>query len=181
MENNTVTTQEVITMASRLGFRYGTNDKGVPSLTYSTATGFVMEFPVPWMKDGGFYMLDQVSNQLNAMKNSAKLDEDVYEFLRNKANQEKINKACLDFGMIYDNTDRRFYYVVKGKAVFGVDHDYIASMVCTGKADIGHLDALLETFKETAEFESEQSAKASGKGLIKCKKGSKVDGRKKRG
>lgn len=181
MANAAVTTQEVLGMASRLGFRHGTNDRGVTVFTYSTSTGFVMEFPVPWLKAGGLYIRDQVSNQLNAMHKSAKMDEDVYNFLRVKGNQEKINKACMDYGMVYDNTDHMFYYVVDGKAVFGVDHDYIASLICTGKASIDHVSDILDTFKETAEFEYEQSVKASGAELVgKKMKGKKKDGKSRR-
>lgn len=187
MASGAVTAQEVLLMAKRLGFRYGKNDKGIPALTYSSANGFVMEFMVPWLTDNGLYVYEQVCTQLNAMKQSAMMDEEVYNFLKVKGNQERIDRACLDFGMVYDSTDRRFYYVVDGKAVFGVDHDYIASMVCTGKASIDHLDDLLKTFMETAEFEHEQSAKATGKELIgrraasTGKKGGKKEGKRKDG
>lgn len=179
MTSAAVTTQDVIGMASRMGFRHGKNEKGIPVLTYSTPTGFVMEFPVPWLKPDGLYINDQVSTQLKAMLTSAKMDEDVYNFLRDKSNQEKINKACLDYGMVYDDTDHRFYYVEKGNAVFGVDHDYIASLICTGKASIDHVKDILDTFKETAEFEHKQSIKASGQELLgKDMKGKKRNGSK---
>jgi len=181
MNSTTVSTKDVLLMASRLGFKHGKNDKGIPALTYSSANGFVMEFLVPWLKDDGTYLYDQVCTQLNAMKTSARMDEEVYDFLRNKDNQEKINRACLDFGMVYDNNDHMFYYVKGGKALFGVDHDYIASLICTGKASIDHLDDMLATFLDTSEFEHEQSAKASGKQLLEKGKKGKKGGRKKAG
>ncbi|MBR2058978.1 MAG: hypothetical protein IJ982_08735 [Fibrobacter sp.] len=78
-----------------------------------------------------------------------------------------------------DNTDHRFYYVKNGNAVFGVDHDYIASLICTGKASIDHVNDILDTVKETAEFEHAQSVKASGEELLgKTMKGKKRDGSK---
>lgn len=157
---------DVIRMATGLGFRYRKNEKNVPSLIYSTPSGFAMEFPLQWLRDDGYYSMEQVSTQLNAMLKSARLDQKVYDFLRNTANVNKINTACTEYGLVYVEKDKKFYCVENGEAVFGVDHDYIASMICTGKASVDNLRELLDTFKETAIFEREQSIKASGAGLV---------------
>lgn len=166
MSSQAVDNRAVLAMAARLGFSHGTNSKGQTVFTYSSPSGFAMEFPVPWLKPDGTYISEQVSMQLGAMMHSAKMDEQVFEFLRVKDNVERINRACLDFGMVYDEKDGRFYYVKNRKALFGVDHDYIASLICTGKASIDHLDDMLDTFRETAEYEHGQSVKASGADIV---------------
>lgn len=176
--NNAMDSKAVTAMASRLGLRRGVNDKGMQVFRYSSPSGFGMEFTVPWLKDDGYYERLQVENQLRAMLDSAKMDEKVYNYLKNEGNVKKINDACLSYGMRYDESDRRFYYVVDGKALFGVDHDYIASLICTGKATEDHLKDLLDTFKETAEFERGKTVEASGKFLLHKRK--KKNGNKKK-
>lgn len=166
MNDKAITFNEVIGMASGMGLNHAIGDKGVPTLVYSATSGFAMEFQVPWLKAGGVYIMEQVSKQLGAMKKSAKLEEDVFDFLNVPMNLKKINDACIEYGMVYDSDDRRFYYVQGAKALFGVDHNYIASLICTGKASLDHLKDLLDTFKDTAEFEREQSRKASGQSLV---------------
>ena len=166
MSNQAISTSDVLTMASRLGFRPGQNAKGQYVLNYASMSGFAMEFAVPWLKQGATYSSEQVETQLAAMMQSAKMDEKVYDFLKVKGNVEAINGACKKFGMVYDEGDGRFYYVKDGSALFGVDHDYIASLICTGKASLEHLDDMLDTFRDTAEYEYEQSLKASGSELV---------------
>ena len=156
----------VIAAATRMGFRYEKNRVGGESLVYASPVGFSMAFSLPWLNRDGVYPADQVGNQLNAMMKSARLDEQVYRFLKDESNIRKINEACTKFGMTYDEQDKKFYYVVDGSALFGVDHDYIASLVCTGKATMDKLSELLDTFKETAEHEISQIRLASGEAVV---------------
>lgn len=156
----------VLAAATRMGFRYEKNKVGGESLVYASPAGFSMAFSVPWLNRDGVYPADQVGNQLNAMMKSARMDEQVYMFLKDEANIRKINEACTKFGMTYDEKDKKFYYVVDGSAMFGVDHDYIASLVCTGKATMDKLGELLDTFKETAEHEISQIRLASGEAVV---------------
>ena len=179
MSNQAASTADILSMASRLGFRPGRNNNGQYVLTYTSLSGFAMEFAVPWLKENATYSRKQVETQLSAMMQSAKMDEKVYDFLKVKGNVDTINGACKKFGMVYDEDDGRFYYVKDGSALFGVDHDYIASLICTGKASIEHLDDMLDTFRETAEYEYEQSLKASGADIVGKKKG-KINGNGKR-
>ena len=155
----------VVSMCRRLGFEPANNGK-FPVLRYTSPTGFNLEFPAQWMKEGGTYSDEQVAMQLQAMLKSVQADEKVYTFLQDQKNVDRITKACLDFGMVYDRNDERFYYLKGHKAVFAVDHDYIASLVCSGKASMDALKELLETFLETAEFEHEKSKEATGKSLM---------------
>lgn len=165
MIDNSMTSGEVVEMAARKGFRCGSNKFGRTFL-YATPSGFGMEFAAQWLTDDGIFVRQQVQDRLNAMLESAKQDEKIYVFLKNAANVKRINDACIAYGMVYDDSEKKFYYVVDGSALFGVDHDYIASLVVTGKASIDHLEDLLDTFKETAEFELNKSSMASGKQLI---------------
>ena len=121
------------------------------------------------LTEDGRYDAQQVRSQMQAMLKSAKMDEQVYNFLKVQDNVDRITKACKDFGMTYDESTGNFYYVRKGKAVFGVDHDYIASLVCTGKASMDNLKGLLEMFLETAEFEAECTRVASGEDLLETR------------
>lgn len=170
----------VVRMAAGVGLRLG-NHEGRPVFVYGKPGGFGMEFACQWLTEDGKYDPQQVRTQLQAMLGSAKLDEKVYDFLHVQSNVDRITKACKDFGMVYDSSTGSFYYVKKGKAVFGVDHDYIASLVCTGKASMDKLKELLETFLETAEFEAECSRVASGEGLleVRTKPKGKSNGKKK--
>ncbi len=156
----------VLAAATRMGFRHERKPIGGESLVYASPVGFSMAFSLPWLNRDGVYPADQVGNQLNAMMKSARMDERVYRFLKDDSNIRKINEACEKFGMNYDEQDKRFYYVVDGSALFGVDHDYIASLICTGKATMDKLDELLDTFKETAEHEMAQIRLASGDAVV---------------
>ena len=155
----------VVSMCRRMGFEPANNGK-FPVLRYTSPTGFGLEFTAQWMKEDGTYNDEQVAMQLQAMLKSVQEDEKVYIFLQDQENVDRITRACLDFGMVYDKDDGMFYYVKGRKAVVAVDHDYIASMVCSGKASMDALKELLETFLETAEFEHEKSKEATGKALI---------------
>lgn len=156
----------VLAAATRMGFRHERKPVGGESLVYTSPVGFSMAFSLPWLNQDGAYPVEQVRNQLTAMMKSAKMDERVYSFLKDDSNIRKINEACKKFGMNYDEQDKKFYYVVDGSALFGVDHDYIASLVCTGKATMDKLDELLDTFKETAEHEMAQIRLASGDAVV---------------
>lgn len=156
----------VLAAATRMGFRHERKPIGGESLVYTSPIGFSMAFSLPWLHQDGAYPVDQVRNQLTAMMKSAKMDEQVYRFLKDESNIRKINEACEKFGMTYDEQDKKFYYVVDGSALFGVDHDYIASLVCTGKATMDKLGELLDTFKETAEHEMAQIRLASGDAVV---------------
>lgn len=169
MPQPTIKYAGVVNLAKSLGFSFVEVTEHGPVMRYASPSKFVMEFTVQWLTKDGEYPLDQVRQQLTAMKNSALMDEKVFIFLSNQDNVDAISKACLDFGMVYDKDDERFYYVVKKKALFTVDHDYIASLICTGKASMDTLHELLETFKETAEFEHGRSEVASGKSLLRGK------------
>ena len=170
-----------VAMCRHMGFEPGSNGK-FTVLKYASRSGFSLEFPATWLKEGGTYSDEQVMTQLRAMKRSVREDDKVYKFLSDQRNVDRITRACIDFGMVYDEGDRRFYYVRDRKAVFAVDHDYIASLVCTGKASMDKLDELLQTFLETADFEHEKSREATGRHLMKRKKDSakpaKVKGKK---
>ena len=165
---NAIDYNTVIGIARRMGFEPGNNGK-FPVFRFASPAGFKMEFPATWLKEDGSYVDEQVKMQFGAMLQSIREDEKVFNFLSNQANVDAITKACIDYGMVYDQDDQRFYYVVRKKAVFSVDHDYIASLVCQGKASMDNLRELLDTFKETAEFEHKQSIKASGRELLHAK------------
>lgn len=158
----------VVRLAAGAGLRLG-NNAGRPVFIYGKPGGFGMEFACQWLTEDGRYDAQQVRSQLQAMLKSAKMDEQVYNFLKVQDNVDRITKACKDFGMTYDESTGNFYYVRKGKAVFGVDHDYIASLVCTGKASMENLKGLLEMFLETAEFEAECTRVASGEDLLETR------------
>ena len=166
----------VISMARRMGFEAANNGK-FPVFRYESPLGFKMEFPANWLKADGSYVDEQVATQLSAMQKSIKEDEKVFNFLSDQRNVDAITKACIDYGMVYDEADERFYYVERKAAVFSVDHDYIASLVCQGKASMDHLPELLDTFKETAKFEHKQSIRASGKELLGDGKSGKGKGK----
>ena len=132
---NAISYERVLQIARSLGFSLSKNAVG-PALVYRSSLGIVREFTVPWLQQGKFYPDDQVRSQLEGMHKSAKAEDDIVIFLKNQSNVDAINEACFEFGMVYDQEDRRFYYVVNHVALFGLDHDYIASLLLTKSASV---------------------------------------------
>lgn len=133
--SNAISYERVVQIARSLGFSLAQNAVG-PALIYRSSTGIVREFTVPWLQPGKFYPDDQVRDQLGHMRKSAKEEDDIVNFLKIQSNVDAINEACFDFGMVYDRDDKRFYYVVDRVALFGLDHDYIASLLLTKSASV---------------------------------------------
>lgn len=153
------------------GFTYGFGLEG-SKFTYSAAgSPFTMAFAAPWLKADPLaeYDLVAVRKMLTSMLESARAEYKVYMYLQDPENVDMITRTMTEFGMTYDEADRQFYYVRDGKAVFGVDFDYIASMICTGKTDKDKLLETLGDMLETAEYEAQESKRAR-----KLENGSKV-------
>lgn len=155
-----------INILKNSGFVYKGKEGGVTQVEYRASSGFTLSFAVQWL-DCGYdakFDLGEVRRAVAKMLENARLEVQVYEFLKKPANQKAISDACRAFGMKPD-TDGKYYYVVDGNALFGVDMDYIASLVCTGKADIGNLTDTLEAMRDSAEHEAELRRISSGIGI----------------
>lgn len=120
-----------------------------------------IKFAAQWLKADPLaeYDLDAVRRMLTGMVESARGEVAVRNYLSDQGNVDLINDAMLRFGMTYSEEDGQFYYVRDGKALFGVDHDYIASLICTGKAKPDTLGDTLADMLETAEYEAGEAAR----------------------
>ena len=167
----TIGRDAAINILKNSGFLYRGKTDGITQFEYRTGSGFAMSFAVQWL-DCGYdakFNLDDVRRQVSSMLESARLEEMVYKFLKNPAKRQALADACMAFGMRPDD-DGTFYYVVDGKALFGVELDYLASLVCTGKADVLNLQDTLEAMKDSAETEAQLKKMSEGIGIKNFRK-----------
>lgn len=168
-----ITREAALNILKNSGFAYAGKEGGITQVKYKSDIGFTMSFAVQWL-DCGFdakFDLAEVRKMVATMLENVRMEETVYRFLKTKGNREKIDRACSEYGMVRSQPDDgQWYYVVDGSALFGVDADYLASLVCTGKADLGKLADTLDAMKDSAEHEAALRKLSEGVGIKNFKK-----------
>lgn len=141
------------------GFKLVTLQSG-PAFVYSSRSGFSMEFPVKWLSsdNGRDYELMQVRHVLNHMTASAKREERIFDFMRDKKKMDELFLAAKDFGMTYD-ADNKMLICKKTRhsrtALYTVELDYIVALKLENCKDMSYKE-IFEALKDSAEQDKKE-------------------------
>lgn len=97
---------------------------------YESNDGFSMDFLCTWLTKDPLveYPLNIVRQYMNKLLKSAEYENAIYNIKKDPAQVQMVVDALKDYGMVYDEEDETFYKIEDGKAIMGVDIDYLISV-----------------------------------------------------
>lgn len=89
-----------------------------------------MDFLCTWLTKDPLveYPLNIVRQYMNKLLKSAEYENAIYNIKKDPAQVQMVVDALKDYGMVYDEEDETFYKIEDGKAIMGVDIDYLISV-----------------------------------------------------
>lgn len=146
MENKTIDYDQMIRLFGNNGFEL--SDPPTKSFIYETEDGFKMEFAIQWDLDKNMlYDLARMRKVLTQMVNNVEHEHAKYVKMNDKTFVETLSKELTDYGM-ESLGDDAFAYKENDQYIFGVDLDYIVSLLVINTNET--VKSILDQMKDDA-------------------------------
>lgn len=124
--------------------------------------GLSMEFAVPWLslEVGKTYDLAKVRSVLGEMMRNVHHTEAIRDKKNDPSFMETVSKEMTEFGMQHIENTESFAYEEDGKYLFGVDLDYIISLLVINKGET--VTSLLTAMRDSERDKRTNTLKTRG-------------------
>lgn len=133
-------------------FNYVSDDTGTKFI-YNDGSGFSLEFPVKWINladPNQTYDLAKVRHVLATMTESAKTEEAIFKFMKDKKKMAELFDAAKEYKLAYD-PEKSMLICKKGKkALFVVELDYLVALKIGPCKDMSYKE-IFDNMKEQKE------------------------------